>query len=246
MKSFFYTLIITSIVCVSFLPAFTQCPTNAMDTSGGAGVDFIFTVTSCTDLTAGNMFTTDGGATFISNDCTVPTVNITLAGGVPDALGFTIDFGGSIGSCTYDGAGVLLPVELIRFNAKLLQDKSIQLHWETAMEFNNEGFEVLHSSNGRDFEPIGWVVGHGNSYQLQQYDFVHDNPYAGDNYYQLRQRDYDGTTALSRVISIISEQNVAVDIYPNPIQKDGFLNVYLTLEDPTNITDFICKIDFVS
>ena len=246
MKSFFYTLIITAIVCVSFLPAFTQCPTNAMDTSGGAGVDFIFTVTSCTDLTAGNMFTTDGGATFISNDCTVPTVNITLAGGVPDALGFTIDFGGSIGSCTYDGAGVLLPVELIRFNAKLLQDKSIQLHWETAMEFNNEGFEVLHSSNGRDFEPIGWVVGHGNSYQLQQYDFVHDNPYAGDNYYQLRQRDYDRTTALSGVISIISEQNVAVDIYPNPIQKDGFLNVYLTLEDPTNITDFICKIDFVS
>lgn len=171
----------------------------------------------------------DGGAGFPVE------FTLLLDDGTPPTLPMDIDFGGNIGMCAYSGVGVLLPVELVRFTATL-KEEVVVLHWETAMEFNNKGFDVLHSSNGRDFESIGWVAGQGNAVHLQEYDFVHNNLFGGDNYYQLRQKDYDGTTALSRIISIVSEQNLAVDIYPNPIQKDGYLNVHITLENPTNVT----------
>jgi len=108
------------------------------------------------------------------------------------------------------------PVELIRFAAYTADDK-VNLTWETASEFNNNGFKILHGTNGRDFSEIGFQQGKGNTSSNINYKFVHDTPTNGKNYYQLIQEDFDGTTSYSSIIFInIEDDNL--QIYPNPTE----------------------------
>ena len=106
-----------------------------------------------------------------------------------------------------------LPVELILFEANRIEDK-VKLKWLTASERNNSGFEIQRSTNGIDFERIGFVEGLGDSNNLSSYDFFDNNPFAGLNYYQLKQIDFDGSVSFSSIKSVAI--NDKLTIYPNP------------------------------
>jgi hypothetical protein len=102
-------------------------------------------------------------------------------------------FSGGTGGFGVNDGGSSLPVELISFNAKAVDNQYIQLDWATATEINNDGFEVLRSTNGIDFERIAWMDGHGNSTEKNEYVFKDHGVNKGVNYYyQLKQIDYDG------------------------------------------------------
>ncbi len=117
-----------------------------------------------------------------------------------------------------------LPVELINFKA-FLQHNDIHLHWSTATELNNEGFEVQHSLDGRHWTEIGFVTGSGTTTVQQDYRFEHKAPPSGVNYYRLKQLDYDGAFEYSPVV-VVDHRNTthAVDIFPNP-SNNGYLSV---------------------
>jgi hypothetical protein len=93
-----------------------------------------------------------------------------------------------------------LPVELISFTATCNGSKNT-LTWKTASETNNKGFEVEKSSDAQEWEPIGFVEGHGNSNTLLTYSFDDLNPYFPTTYYRLIQIDNDGNTKNSNIIS---------------------------------------------
>ncbi len=99
-----------------------------------------------------------------------------------------------------------LPVTLISFTARN-EGNSVKLNWLTQSEQNNSHFQVLRSSDGKTSEVIGTVSGNGNSAILRNYSFVDHNPLAGDNYYQLRQVDYNNKATESAVIHINTEFN---------------------------------------
>jgi hypothetical protein len=102
-------------------------------------------------------------------------------------------FSGGTGGFGVNDGGSSLPVELISFNAKAVDNQYIQLDWATATEINNDGFEVLRSTNGSDFERIAWMDGHGNSTETNEYVFRDHGVNKGVNYYyQLKQIDFDG------------------------------------------------------
>ena len=102
-------------------------------------------------------------------------------------------FSGGTGGFGVNDGGSSLPVELISFNAKAVDNQYIQLDWATATEINNDGFEVLRSTNGIDFERIAWMDGHGNSTETNEYVFRDHGVNKGVNYYyQLKQIDFDG------------------------------------------------------
>ncbi|WP_168797592.1 LamG-like jellyroll fold domain-containing protein [Neolewinella litorea] len=122
----------------------------------------------------------------------------------------------------------VLPVELVSFTATIVNG-TVELAWETASEQGNQGFAVLHSTDGKVWTELGFVVGAGNSATLQRYGFTHTQPVAGENLYQLRQVDFDGAHAYSPIeIVTVTETASALRISPNPV-RNGQLSVTVPL-----------------
>lgn len=132
-----------------------------------------------------------------------------------------------------------LPVELISFSA-YNQDDHVHLHWETAMELNNYGFEVQRIEEGRDWETVGFVPGHGTVQYPQIYDY--DDPLEGLAIplaqqkmirYRLRQVDRDGTFEYSPVVDVafrVLPGQLSVAVYPNPSSERAAASVHLAEE----------------
>lgn len=111
-----------------------------------------------------------------------------------------------------------LPVELLSFSGEIIDNVTL-LEWETATEINNDYFEVLHSLNGVEFEVVGIVDGNGNSNKLISYDFIHQSPFFGVNYYRLRQIDFDGEFEIHESLRLVNDfvrRGIDVIVYPNP------------------------------
>lgn len=120
------------------------------------------------------------------------------------------------------GTSTLLPVELTAFTAERI-NKINQLNWSTASETNNDRFEILRSTNEIDWETIGVVdskAESGNSNELLSYSYTDQASFNTEYvYYRLRQVDFDGTTALSKIAQVSNEfeESVFVSSYPNPV-----------------------------
>lgn len=107
-----------------------------------------------------------------------------------------------------------LPVDLSKFDGQVNKNK-IELNWSTETEINNDRFIVQHSVDSRQFSNIGIIEGYGTSSSIHNYDFLHERPSQGNNYYRLKQIDFDGTTSFSDVINVDFVQTSRFDIYPS-------------------------------
>lgn len=129
----------------------------------------------------------------------------------------------------------VLPIELYSFAGKRV-DNTIQLHWVTASEKDNDYMEVQRSSNGKTFEPLGKVQGQGDSYQPVDYTFVDDQPLPGVNYYRLKQVDFDGKSEYHQVIAVLfkdkEEKTQGITLFPTVVSEQ--LNFALHQEANTD------------
>ncbi|MEZ4962975.1 MAG: T9SS type A sorting domain-containing protein [Saprospiraceae bacterium] len=117
---------------------------------------------------------------------------------------------------TLASTAAILPVELVHFTASKMEDV-VSLKWQTATETNNEGFEVEHSTDGRNWDYLDFVNGHGTSTDVHDYTFTHEHPSHGTNYYRLRQVDFDGNFEYSNIRSVEFEGlQGQINVYPNP------------------------------
>ncbi|MCS6834132.1 MAG: T9SS type A sorting domain-containing protein, partial [Flammeovirgaceae bacterium] len=112
-----------------------------------------------------------------------------------------------------------LPVTLVNFYAQP-EKTTAHLFWQTAHEYENKGFEVQKSTDGLDFEPIGFVEGAINSATMRHYHFT-DSAFFQDAYYRLKQIDIRGTSQLSKVIFVKKQttDDCFFVAYPNPFQR---------------------------
>jgi hypothetical protein len=112
------------------------------------------------------------------------------------------------------------PVELSGFEANSRNCSSVDLNWNTLSERNNAYFEVLRSSDGKEFLSLGKVEG-TNASQGSRYVFTDEKHLvSGSKYlYRLRQVDFDGKTTYHDVISYVhyceGERSV-FGVFPNP------------------------------
>jgi hypothetical protein len=88
-----------------------------------------------------------------------------------------------------------LPVVLSHFTAEKSSGKSL-LKWNITPESNADYIEILHRGNTGEFMVIGIVNAAENP---KDYLFIHNNPIAGDNYYQLKITDKEGVITYSKV-----------------------------------------------
>jgi hypothetical protein len=104
-----------------------------------------------------------------------------------------------------------LPVEWLSFDAQPVSEKDIQLNWITATEINNDFFVVEHTTNGIDFRALTTLAGNGNSSTVNFYDWLHKDAPVGDNYYRLKQVDFNGDFEYSPVrIARIAGEGIQV------------------------------------
>ena len=122
-----------------------------------------------------------------------------------------------------------IPVELVLFSANVA-DNNVELHWQTATELNNSGFEIERASfnpkstiRNPKFEKIGFIPGFGTTTEPHLYSFIDSDLESGIYSYRLKQIDLDGSYEYSEVIEVqvnqpyefVLEQN-----YPNPFNPN--------------------------
>ena len=117
-----------------------------------------------------------------------------------------------------------LPLTWLEINARL-NNKQVTVSWETADESDLEGYTVMHSLNGQNWNSIGTAkpqLGTKNSYT-----FLHTNPATGKNYYRIMASELNGDTKLSKVVTAMLVANNTLSVYPNPVnsQQNGSLQL---------------------
>lgn len=116
-----------------------------------------------------------------------------------------------------------LPVKLKSFSIKKNADGAI-ITWATAMEENNDFFEIERSTDGKNWKVIEKIPAKGIA---SVYSYQDPSPVAGVNYYRLKQYDKDGTVTNLQVKSLdFSLAKAAVSVFPNPVTDKA--NIVLT------------------
>ncbi len=110
----------------------------------------------------------------------------------------------------------VLPVTLQNFTGKAAKGES-HLNWITSSETNNERFDIEYSVDAKLWTKIGSVKGNGSTMISHNYSFTHQTPVDGQNYYRLKQVDFDGQSVYSEVIAVLNNRlDVTINLFPNP------------------------------
>jgi hypothetical protein len=123
----------------------------------------------------------------------------------------------------------LLPVELVSFDATV-NGTDVQLAWTTASETNNAGFSVEHQRpDAADWRDIGFVKGSGTTNEATSYRLRVKKLAPGTHAFRLRQRDTDGATELSDVVTVEVRLDGIYELRvgPNPMRQQGTVSLVL-------------------
>ena len=138
----------------------------------------------------------------------------------------------------YKYVGPQLPVELTSFTVSS-DGNEVLLKWVTASEVNNHGFEIQRSTDGVEFNTVGFVSGHGTTTEQQNYSFADKNLSDGKYFYRLKQMNFNGSFAYSDIVEIewrafnsyLLEQN-----YPNPFNPSTTIGFGIQNKSNVEIT----------
>ena len=116
-----------------------------------------------------------------------------------------------------------LPLNLLSFTATNGNNQTALLNWQTAQEQNSSFFEVQHSTDAVSWELLGNIAAAGNSKMQHNYQYVHDKPAKGANYYRLKMVDVNGAAKYSIVRTVNVSANGVVTVLPNPVTDKVFV-----------------------
>lgn len=133
-----------------------------------------------------------------------------------------------------------LPITLLNLSASP-NGKKVTLHWSTSSEINNRGFDIQRSTDGSNWTTIGFVAGVGNSSLTTNYSYLDDNLESRKYYYRLNQKDLDGRSKLSVIVTATvggRGEYVLGQNYPNPFQNETTIQYSIPQAGKVNVTLF--------
>ncbi|WP_218022461.1 LamG-like jellyroll fold domain-containing protein [Chryseotalea sanaruensis] len=139
----------------------------------------------------------------------------------------TLSFSENIVTLGSTEAANPLPVELTTFTGRN-ENGFNKIKWSTASELNNDYFELQRSANGETFTTMGIIQGKGTTSALSNYLFDDEAPLVGNNYYRLKQVDYNGAFEYSHIILVKNDSEAAVfniSVFPNPLAEGTALTI---------------------
>jgi hypothetical protein len=119
----------------------------------------------------------------------------------------------------------LLPVDLISFEAKAINKKSVRISWSVTGEADMNGYEVQRSANSYTWSPAGFVQAR-NQNGVQEYSIADNAPLSGKSYYRLKMLENNGVYKYSKVETVVIN-TAAIDIivYPNPVTDQSVIKI---------------------
>jgi len=138
-----------------------------------------------------------------------------------------------------------LPIELINFDAKLI-NKKVRLSWATASEINNDYFTVERADKDlQEFDFISKVNSFlHNSTVTLNYESWDNNPLQGMQYYRLKQTDFNGEYSYFDIEPIFVGQVKTFEItnvYGNT-QNNGLFQVEFLYDSELPLTAIITDV----
>jgi hypothetical protein len=193
-------------------------------------------------------FPSGTGADPVTSDFTfffaVPagSVGITTAG-TYTLTALAIDAGNTSGnknntsalSVDFDADFTALPITLIDFTGHLTEGK-VYLDWSTSREVDNKSYTIERSGNGSSFSPIGTVPGSLTTDEINNYEFIDQDPLPGTSFYRLKQTDIDGHFTYSKVITIQNTLTASgVKVFPSPFHDNLNVSIFAKSSDQLDI-----------
>jgi hypothetical protein len=123
-----------------------------------------------------------------------------------------------------------LPVQLVSFEAKAVNNNYVQLDWKTVDESNIEGYQVERSIDGMQWSEIGFVSSNP-SQSTNQYTLNDNSPYKGVSKYRLRIKQATSNENFSEIRSVTIKEQVQITLAPNPTKTNATLKI--VAERPT-------------
>lgn len=144
------------------------------------------------DVTTGNIWTNQ-------TNCNTVTVENLIC----NEIIFEVDAKG------YNGPGFItvtgtstLPIELVDYFV-VSDGTDVVINWSTGSEINNDYFTIERSYDGYFWESIVTIAGMGNSSNMVDYTYRDRDVNGNLIYYRLSQTDFDGTTEVFDIKSVI-------------------------------------------
>lgn len=125
-----------------------------------------------------------------------------------------------------------LPIDLLSFNA-VKQGANARITWEVGSEVNNITYELMHSTNAKDWNNIN--VQKSMTSSNGNYEFIHQNVSKGMNYYRLKIVDADNSSKYGPTRSLMFDNNqtYSIIVHPNPVTE----NVTISTSDASMMSE---------
>ncbi len=148
-----------------------------------------------------------------------------------------LDATGATDNTILDCARIILPVELLHFDAEP-NGEDVLLTWATGSEKESDHFVVERSTDGVEFTPIGRVNAMGFSMQRQDYYLLDADPMTGVNYYRLRIVDQDGSFEFSDIRVVVMGSPARMTLFPNPTNDQLYITLDKAMDGPVVVDVF--------
>jgi len=186
---------------------------NTTDLASGHHFDLTDAFLAYRDINITNAWTDQSG-TNITGQISAPVYNLTSSSlNMTSGNIYNFSVGGGVSSP--------LPVTLLNFSVKYVNNNDVNLSWSTASEMNNDYFGIERSADGDAWQNIGQVQGNGNSQVIVNYsatDNLQGVVPSGTIYYRLKQVDFNGKYQYSDIRTVnLAEGNISMEIYPIPV-----------------------------
>lgn len=145
----------------------------------------------------------------------------------------------SVGMLTVGTTSAVLPLELLTFTARAINEK-VLLQWFTTTEIQMSHFEIEKSADGKNWEFIHQLPSKSVPQSANAYDFTDRNAFERHSiqYYRLKMVHLDKTAAYSPIrVAAQTDKDLHFNVYPIPthevlnIEVSSVSNLVFSLTD---------------
>jgi hypothetical protein len=124
-----------------------------------------------------------------------------------------------------------LPLSLLSFDGKRINDKEINLNWNVENENNVARYEIERQEDNDNYQMIASIPYKHHTQSTNEYSFtdVTFNALATKEY-RLKMIDQDGKYRYSNTVTISGKASQSIEIYPNPVIHDV---LYIRINEAT-------------